>query len=363
MIVAKFGGSSVRDASSMLNCVEVVEGTPNCGVVIISATYNTTNDLERLFDLIHGGLEIEGKSLWREILQRHLNIAEELNLDLSKDISERFDELHEEVLKLFHVSHLGPKERDQLLSVGERLSSWLFYKALLKRFENRREIQFLYAPEVLKTNSNFGLASPNFEIIQQRIQGSMNFLEDGGLLVTQGFIGSDEFGDITTLGREGSDYTATLMGGALSAKEVHIWTDVAGIYNADPNVVPDAQRIETLSFDEASLMAKAGAKVLFPKTLEPIRGKGTVVKVGMTKDPSAGYTLIREGSSSHIPLLGITVKERSNGIILTIIGEGVFELDVEVSEIDRGENFRSFFLSSTDTSETVNLWYKKYFNS
>lgn len=362
MVVAKFGGSSVKDASNMWNCVNVVEQTENCGLVVISATYNTTNDLEKLYDFISHGEAKEAALLWKKIYDRHIDITNELGINGGEGVMDYLHNLRSDFEAILKMTTFPPQLRDRVLSFGERLSSWLFFHALKKRLEGKREVRFIFAPDYLKTDSSFGIAKPDMEKLKFKVEELKPFIQSGGLYVGQGFIGSDSEGNITTLGREGSDYTATLFGAALNADEVHIWTDVSGIFTVDPNVVQDAVRLEEISFDAASVMAKAGAKVLFPKTLDPLRGMDIPVKVGKTREPNSGHTLIKENSDKTYPLLGLTFKERGNGLVITLVGDMVYDLDMEISEIDRGDNFRSFFVNSTDKEETVNLWYRKYFN-
>lgn len=362
MIVSKFGGSSVKDAPSMLSCVDVVETTGKCGLVIISATYNTTNDLEKIYELLTHGDQPGAKGLWKKVYERHIQIAKDLNVFGNQGVEDYLTNLNTAFSAVLILDSFPIESRDKVLSFGERLSSWLFFHALKERLGDKREIEFLFAPDIISTDNNFGLARPDLDKMKSNAQGLSRFIESGGLYVTQGFLGSDSAGNITTLGREGSDYSATLFGSALKAEEVHIWTDVSGIFSVDPNVVKDPVRLEELSFDDASVMAKAGAKVLFPKTLEPLRGMGIPVKVGKTKDPLAGHTLIKESTDRSYPLLGLTFKERGNGIVITIVGSMVYDLDMEISEIDRGDNFRSFFVNSSDREETLNLWYRKYFS-
>jgi aspartate kinase len=361
VIVSKFGGSSVKDASSMLSCVDVVETTGKCGLVIISATYNTTNDLEKIYEFLSHGEKTEAKALWNKVFDRHIQIAKDLFIFETEGVEEYLNNLNTAFGAILVSESFPHESRDKVLSFGERLSSWLFFHALNKRLGDKREVKFLFAPDIILTDSNFGLAKPDMDKVNFKAQELKEFIASGGLYVTQGFLGSDSSGKITTLGREGSDYSATLFGGALKAEEVHIWTDVSGIYSVDPNVVKDPVRLEELSFDDASIMAKAGAKVLFPKTLEPLRGLNIPVKVGKTKEPNSGHTIIKENTERSYPLLGLTFKERGNGLVITLVGSMVYDLEMEISEIDRGDNFRSFFVNSSDKEETLNLWYRKYF--
>jgi aspartate kinase len=264
--------------------------------------------------------------------------------------------------ELANKSELDISHRDLLLSFGEQLSSLLFQLTLKEEFAGLREVSLVPAPAFLKTDSSFGLAKPKPESIKLYAEGLLREgLSKGVLFVTQGFIGSDESEQITTLGREGSDYSATLLAEALGAMEVHIWTDVNGIFTTDPNIVKEATPLQEITYDHATALAKAGAKVLFSKTLAPLRHSNIPLKVGKTTDPNGNGTWIRAEAKMKYPLLGITVKERSDGLIITIVGDEVANLEVEQSEIDRGDNFRSFFQPDGDATESLILWYRRYF--
>lgn len=360
MIIAKFGGSSVKDDQALLDCVKVVEQTPQLGVVVISATYNTTNDLEELFLTLKEKDELSSKGLWNKIQSKHKQMAIKLGNQIEKDLDILLDELDKELLEFFEVESLGYEHRDHILSFGERISSSLFYWTIKKRFPEKA-VKLVDATELIKTDSSFGLARVEKERTAKACREFQSSLASGDLLVTQGFLGIDREGKRTTLGREGSDYTATLLADALEAKEVHIWTDVDGIYSADPNIVSKAKRLEALSYAEATLMAKAGAKVLFPKTLQPLVEKGIPLKVGKTSQPLSGGTWIGKDKDSPLPLIGITLKERSDGLIITLVGKGVDKIEIEISEIDRGEEYRSFFHPEKNNHEVLNLWYERYF--
>lgn len=362
MIVAKFGGSSVKDAKAMLDCVEVVKKTPELGVVIISATYNTTNQLEKLFSTLADKGKKDAEEQWKQILKRHREIASDLGEFCSAPLEVLIDSLNFKFKELCNKQELDNAHRDLMLSFGEQLSSLLFQLALKEEFSGQRDVSLVPAPSFLKTDSTFGLAKPKPESIKLFAEGLFrDGLNRGDLFVTQGFIGSDDKEQTTTLGREGSDYSATLLAQALEASEVHIWTDVDGIYTTDPNVIQEARPLSEISYDHAKSLASAGAKVLFPKTLAPLRDQKIPLKVGKTTKPEGNGTWVKAEVDTQYPLVGITVKERTDGLIITLVGDDVFSLEVEQSEIDRGDNFRSFFQPGGDPVETLSLWYKRYF--
>lgn len=361
MIVAKFGGSSVRDASAMRDCVEVVKATPELGVVIISATYNTTNELEKLFsELSEGQRDVALKS-WKKLKDRHRQLALDLDPKFEEPLFVLLNELEAKLKTL--PTNLDQSHRDMILSFGESMSSLIFQLLLKEVFLGQREVHLASAPSFLKTDSNFGLARPKPESIKLFAQGLFRKgLDNGDLFVTQGFIGSDDHDCVTTLGREGSDYSAALVGQALEASEVHIWTDVNGVFETDPNLVSKAKQLPEITYDQAEALAGAGAKVLFPKTLAPLRNLGIPLKVGRTKDFNGPCTWIRSEVESTPKLLGLTAKSRSDGHVLTLVGDGVHELDIEHSEIDRGDLYRSFFHQGGDQADILELWYNKYFS-
>lgn len=362
MIVAKFGGSSVKDAKAMLACVEVVKKTPDLGVVIISATYDTTNQLERLFTYLNSKDYQEAEKLWASIIERHRAIAKDLGSFCEKPLEVLFDSLTFKFKELVNKESLDLSHRDLMLSFGEQLSSLLFQLTLKEHFRGDRDVFLVPATAFLKTDSSFGLAKPKPESIKIYAEGLFRKgLEKGDLFVTQGFIGANEKEQTTTLGREGSDYSATLLAQALEASEVHIWTDVDGIYTTDPNIVKEAKALREITYDQATSLATAGAKVLFPKTLAPLKGLGIPLKVGKTSFPQGEGTWIRDKVTIEYPLLGITVKERSDELIITLVGDKVYDIDMDQSEIDRGDIFRSFFQAGGDPQETLRLWYRRYF--
>jgi aspartate kinase len=360
VIVAKFGGSSVRDAQAMRDCAKVVKATADLGVVIISATYNTTNELEKIYDLFSSGDNDQAMVAWKNLKLRHLNLAKELGAQCETPLENLLFELETKIKTL--PTDLGANHRDLLLSFGESMSSLIFQLFLKEELKGVREVHLIPAPSFLKTDSNFGLARPKPESIKPYAHGLFSQgLAKGDLFVTQGFIGSDENDCVTTLGREGSDYSATLVAQALEANEVHIWTDVNGVYQTDPNIVAKAKHLPEISYDQAQALASAGAKVLFPKTLAPLRQQEIPLKVGRTKDFQGDCTWIKPSVENAPGLLGLTAKSRSDGHILTLVGDDVHEMAIEHSEIDRGDLYRSFFHQGGDLNDLLELWYDQYF--
>ena len=181
------------------------------------------------------------------------------------------------------------------------MSSKLFVEILR---EKQKSAIWFDVRKVMRTDDKFGKAQPKIEEIKQLCCAHLKSLNTNALIVTQGFIGSESTGKTTTLGRGGSDYTAALLGEALNATQIDIWTDVAGIYTNDPRITPAAKRIDEISFAEAAEMATFGAKVLHPATLVPAVRSNIPVFVGSSKAPQDGGTIVYNTNSitSKLPV-------------------------------------------------------------
>lgn len=285
-VVAKFGGTSVADLDAMNRSASIVLADPQVRVVVLSASSGVTNLLVTLSE----GLPAPERTDHIETL-RILTYAILSSLKQPDSIRPSIDALLDNIARLAEqaATAASPALSDELVSHGELLSTRLFTAILREREAN---VVWLDAREVIRTDSHFGCAEPDIAAIAQQTQTQLLAHLGHAIVVTQGFIGRDSHGRTTTLGRGGSDYTASLLGEALSASRVDIWTDVAGIYTTDPRIVPQAQRIDSLSFSEASDMAAYGAKVLHPATLMPAMRKNIPVFVGSSKNPEAGGTRV-----------------------------------------------------------------------
>jgi aspartate kinase len=321
-VVAKFGGSSVKDAEAMLRCANVVDSNPDIKIVVISATQNTTNQLEFIARAAERGDEETLKSLIHEMSHRHSTIAHEL---FSSDIvTKGLTSLYAEVVFLadaiLRERAYTPKIMDELYSIGERMSSLLISDLIRLRMPEKK-VFFLDARDVIKTNSDYQKAEPQIDLIAEKARELIfPHLTEDGLIVTQGFIGKDLLNNTTTLGREGSDYSAALFGEAIDASLVQIWTDVAGIASSDPRVVKNAQFIPTLSYDEATALATLGAKVLFPTTLLPTKRKDIPVFVGSSLNPDLGGTLVTKVQDGKFKLKAVTLLQKKDYAIVSFVG-------------------------------------------
>ena len=320
-IVSKFGGSSVKDASAMLRCSSIIEANPLIKVVVISATQNTTNHLEFISKAALAKDEPKLLELIDELMSRHTQIGMELFtspkvMDELKQVGIELKLISQNILQ----SSLTPKLMDELYAIGERMSSLLVSDLLRLRIPGK-EIIFIDARSLIKTNSEFQRAIPQIDLIAKNAEQLINpNLNDKTIFVTQGFIGSDLNGHTTTLGREGSDYSAALIGEAINASLVQIWTDVPGVASTDPRIVSNVKFINNLSYDEATALASLGAKVLFPTTLLPTKRKNIPVFVGSSLNPDQGGTLITANQDDFFSLKAVSAMKENENLLVSFVG-------------------------------------------
>lgn len=286
LIVAKFGGTSVADFTAMNRSADVVLGNANVRLVVLSASAGITN---LLVALAEGHEPSQRYALLDEI--RRIQYAIVDRLQQPEVIREEIDRMLDNIAMLAETASQASSAAltDELVSHGELMSSLLFVEILRERSV---AAEWFDVRKIMRTNDRFGRAEPDVSALAELSHQQLRPRLEQALVITQGFIGSDAQGRTTTLGRGGSDYTAALLGEALQAQRIDIWTDVPGIYTTDPRVVPAAQRIDKITFEEAAEMATFGAKVLHPATLLPAVRNDIPVFVGSSKDPAAGGTLV-----------------------------------------------------------------------
>jgi aspartate kinase len=313
MIVYKFGGASVKDAGGIKNLARIVSQVKENLVIVVSAFGKTTNALEKVLGAWISGEE-RYKDLLDDIYSYHLSVAEELfpagNSGKSKiDIS--FAKL-EEYLKSSKRSDYD-FVYDQVVSYGEIWSTIIVAEYLKSILLNAEWIDIRGN---LITDDRYRDADILWNESMARIQSVFNF-STSDIYVTQGFIGSTIAGQTTTLGREGSDYTAALLANMLDAEKVVIWKDVPGLLNADPKWLNDAIRLDEVSYREAVEMTFSGAKVIHPKTIKPLHNKNIPLHVKSFLIPEGKGTIIK---SETILKHGLPVFIRKeNQIMISIL--------------------------------------------
>lgn len=286
LIVAKFGGTSVADFEAMNRSADVVLQDASTRLVVLSASAGITNLLVALAE----GQQAPQRAVLLDDIRR-IQYAIVVRLQRPEVIRDEIDRMIDNISMLSEAASLATSNAltDELVSHGELMSSLLFVEILRERQVNA---EWFDVRKVMRTDDHFGRAVPDVQVLAEQATAQLQPRIEQALVITQGFIGSESEGRTTTLGRGGSDYTAALLGEALNAARVDIWTDVPGIYTTDPRVVPTAKRIDEITFEEAAEMATFGAKVLHPATLLPAVRRGIPVFVGSSKDPAAGGTRV-----------------------------------------------------------------------
>jgi aspartate kinase len=284
IVVMKFGGTSVEDSAAMLRTAAIVAGRLRKGlkpIVVVSAMSKVTDTLLAAAAAAGRNGREEALKLSDILRTRHLKTAAELVsgdrlTSLQLNIHHDFDTLDDLLRGISAVGELTPRTSDNVVSFGERLSSQMVASAFAEQGLNGAHVD---ARNVILTDNHYGKAAPNERAIENAAASQLLPLVDTNKVpVMGGFIGSCE-GITTTLGRGGSDYTGALVGGALHAGAIEIWTDVNGIMTTDPRICPDALRVKTISFEEAAELAYFGAKVLHPATILPAVQKNIPVFV------------------------------------------------------------------------------------
>ncbi len=303
--VMKFGGTSVGDASCIARTAKIIAraAKENSCVVVVSAMSGMTNRLIEAARTAQAGNRAEAEAIMDALRQQHETALSSLLPDEQKRarLSQRMEQVLAEGRRLCEgtalLRELTPRTLDAISSLGERLSAPLVAAAVHELGVCSEAIE---ATELVVTDAFHGGAEPQMELTREKSQALLRpLLEKGIVPIVTGFIGATAEGQLTTLGRGGSDYSATILGAALDADEVIIWTDVDGVLTADPRLVPEARTIPVISYREAAELAYFGAKVLHPKTLNPviqaaipvwIRNSFTPEKPG-TKITPEGHTI------------------------------------------------------------------------
>tara|TARA_B100001989_G_C24520905_1_gene455800 strand:- start:140 stop:1390 length:1251 start_codon:yes stop_codon:yes gene_type:complete len=293
MKVFKFGGASVKDASGVKNLVSVLKevGFENT-LVVVSAMGKTTNALEKIIDNYFNE-SINHLDGLIELKQYHVEISKNLFKNKSSKIEEIIHKLFDE-LNGFLKSNKSPNYSfvyDQVVSIGELLSSKIVHEFM--NFAGL-ECHWIDSRECIKTDDYYRAANLNWELTNKNI---LNNLKTCSLAVTQGFIGSNSNNFTTTLGREGSDYSAAIFAHALNASSLTIWKDVPGVLNGDPRVFKETKLLKQISYREAIELAFYGASVIHPKTLQPLQRKEIPLYVKSFENPKNVGTVVSKGKN------------------------------------------------------------------
>ncbi|MEC6908555.1 lysine-sensitive aspartokinase 3 [Photobacterium piscicola] len=328
VIVAKFGGTSVADYAAMCRSANIVIANPRTKIVLISACSGVTNLLVALAKGI-SDIILRQQHL-QQLTTTHQQILDQLQHPhaVSGAIYTLLDDIASASAQAAIAS--SPQLTDKLVSHGELLSTFLFSQILVEM--NAAAMRFDIR-DVMRTDDQFGKAIPQPALIRQLAQQHLVPLIDTQIVVSQGFIGRDELGNTTTLGRGGSDYSAALIAEAVDATTLEIWTDVPGMYTTDPRITAAAKPIKEISFSEASEMANFGAKILHPSTLVPAIRHQIPVFIGSSTAPQQGGTWIRK-TVNQAPLFR-ALALRGNQTMVTLTSLNMFQAYGFLAEVFR----------------------------
>ncbi|MBK7560332.1 MAG: aspartate kinase [Chitinophagaceae bacterium] len=310
MKVFKFGGASVNSAERIQNVGQIMKNWAGEQiVVIVSAMGKTTNALEKVVDAFYAGHKEEALRLFELIKQQHLTTAKQVLVTHYLPCEKQLRDFFTEVEWLLHDKPVRDYDYyyDQVVCAGE-----LFSTAILSAYLKEAGIknQWLDIRDIFRTDDDFRDASIDWAITKQKITDIvLPELNETKIILTQGFIGATDENESTTLGREGSDYTAAVFANMLDAESLTIWKDVESVMNADPKQFADAISIPELSYNEVIEMAYYGAQVIHPKTIKPLQNKGIPLFVKCFLNPALPGTVIQDKAVHHLPPI-IVLKEK-----------------------------------------------------
>ena len=357
MRVLKFGGTSVANADNIKLVLAIIsqKAEKEPLVVVVSALSKVTDLLqlaaskaaqndESFRDIV---LEIEKKHL--DTLKQLIPVSEQSAL--LSHVKRIINHLETLLDGCFLLGELSPRTSDTILSFGEVLSSFIIAEALK---QNLKSTNYKDSRELIKTNASFGKASVNFEVSNRLIQNYFA-TNDSKVVLLPGFIAATEDGITTTLGRGGSDYSAAILASALAVDELEIWTDVNGMYTANPKLVKQAQPIASISYQEAMELSHFGAKVLYPPTIQPVLQQNIPIWIKNTFEPQAEGTLISNSVTTNgSPVKGIS--HIDNITLVTLEGSGMIGVagsSKRLFEVLSNENINVIFITQASSEHSI----------
>ncbi len=366
----KFGGTSVQDSEAFARAAAIVtDERENSPVVVTSAMAKVTDALLNAFETAKkGDFENAFESL-EQHFERHTRVSEELTGEArQKSFQTELDyaksELKDLLIRVSRRSLPLSMLKDAVVSYGEQLSSRLLAEVFLATNLNARQMD---SRRLIVTDDEYGSAAPIWDETEKLIKLELTpLIKAGEIPVLGGFIAASRGGETTVLGRGGSDYSAALVGAALRAREIQIWTDVTGVLTCDPRICPEARTLKTLSYEEAAELAYFGAKVLHPKTIKPAVDYKIPVRVCNSHEPEKRGTMIL-AETEHIPntiksiahKTGITILRVSSARMLGAFGfmSALFQIferyRVVIDVISTSEVSVALTLDNTDSLEQV----------
>jgi aspartate kinase len=366
----KFGGTSLATGNrirQVANLIAKHAGQDSQIVTVVSALDGVTDHLINAAEEAKKGNRMYISDFKQKILNKHLNAINEAikNRELKEEtervLKEMMDELEQVLKGISYVSELTPKSRDTVLSFGEKLSVLVVSGALLDT--GLRSQHFTGGEAGIVTDSNYGEAGLLMNVTRYQVKKNVEpLLKKGAIPVITGYIAATQNGETTTLGRGGSDYTATIMGAALAADEVWIWTDVDGLMTSDPKIVPSAKTIPQLSFQEATELTIFGAKAMHPRALEPARKENIPVRIRNIFNQENPGTLIgtEKKTKEKDGVKAVTLV--NNVAVITVSGAemvGAPGTAAKVFEVLGRENINILMISQSVSESNISLVIKR----
>lgn len=366
--VLKFGGTSMNDHHTWKQVLDIIKRY-EYPVVVVSATAKTTRQLIESGKLAAKGTINEANSIADSILARHKQLIDAflkehphaknqlIKESCDKKLAEKIGKLKKLLEYVAKKGELEESMQDAIAAIGEQISSFLLAQCGLAI---DMLTHYVDAKKLIKTDAEYGKANPLRAIINQKCGGLETVLDSGFTPIIGGFYGEAPNGTTTTLGFEGSDYSASLIGGALNAKAIEIWTDVSGVYTSDPRYIKNAKPIPELSYFDATEMAYFGAKVLHPSTLKPAQERNIPVFVkNMFQPDDVGTKIVRESGKLHavlamsfkedVALLTVSAYETVMGYsFLTKVFAALEKLRLPVDAVNTTEASVTIALSNSD---------------
>jgi aspartate kinase len=291
MLVVKFGGTSVGKPERMKKIAELVQGMPGKKIVVLSALSGTTNTLVRIGEHLFAQRQTGAQQEIAELENHYFQFIKELYSSTAyQAIGQEIVSRYFSLFRLLAAGKFDDRSYRELLAQGELISTELFYHHLQEKKIAARLLPALHFMSIDENNE------PELEKISERLQPILATIQ-ADIIVTQGYICRNNKNEIDNLKRGGSDYTASLIGAAIRAEEIQIWTDIDGMHNNDPRIVKKTMPIAELTFDEASELAYFGAKILHPSTIVPAQKYSVPVRLKNTMDEKAPGTIISDKGS------------------------------------------------------------------
>ncbi|MEY4433258.1 MAG: hypothetical protein RLZZ44_1392 [Bacteroidota bacterium] len=357
MKVLKFGGTSVANAENIKRVLNIVtEKAKKEKLVVVVSALSKVTDLLQLASQKAASNDDSYKEIVNEIEKKHLDTLKELipvseQSSLLSHLKRIINHLETLLDGCFLLGELSPRTEDTILGFGELLSSYIIAEALKQKDKNSG---YADSRELINTNATFGKAIVDFEITNQLVADFFN-TNNNQIVVLPGFIASTSDNIPTTLGRGGSDYTAAIVAAAVNATDLEIWTDVNGMYTANPKIVKQAQPIATISYQEAMELSHFGAKVLYPPTIQPVLRKNIPILIKNTFEPEAlGTYISNDVTSQSNPVKGIS--HIDNIALLTLEGPGMVGVSgssKRLFEVLSQENINVIFITQASSEHSI----------